>query len=198
MRGEFIVRLGAMAFAVALIGSGTASQAGGRGCIGGCYEEVPAPPIYTTWTRRETLRRGVYEIDREPSLYGIATRRVLVDDGVEWDGEPAVYKTVKVRRNIRSRVRWEKRWIDGKYVMCKVKVPGKTVWVDKRVQVSPARRWKVRSNPTYRYVSERVLLRPYKNILVYHRAKHRYVREKVVIRPEATVWAPIGAYADKD
>jgi hypothetical protein len=194
MRNGFALTMGAMAFAVALTGSAAAPQAGERGCIGKCYEEVLAPPIHTTWLRRETLRTGLYEIDREPSLYGLATRRVLVDDGVDWHEEPSVYRTVKVRRHIRSSVRWEKQWRDGRYIMCKVKVPGRTVWVDKQVLVKRGKRWKVRGTPVYRYHTKRVLLRPYKNILVHHRPVHRYVREKVVIQPESTVWVPVRHY----
>lgn len=176
---------------LAVLAMGAGAQAGGRDCIGECYEEVAAPPIHRTFKRRIEIERGVYEIAREPALYGWATRRVLLDDGVEWREKPAVYKTVKVRRHVKSRTVWEKRWIDGRYVMCKVKVPGKTVWTHKTVMVSPAKRWKVRSKPVYGYVKKRILISQYKNIAVYHRARHKYVREQVVIEPESTVWAPI-------
>lgn len=191
MRIGFAMTIGAVGFAMSVLGFAATTQAGGRGCVGKCYEEVPAPAIHTRWMRRETLQRGVYEIEREPSLYGTATKRVLVDDGVEWREKPPVYKTVKVRRHIKSSVRWEKQWRDGRYVMCKIKVPGRTVWVNKKVMVSPGKRWKVRGTPVYRYETKRVLLRPYKNILVWNPPVHRYVREKVVIQPEATVWVPV-------
>ena len=167
------------------------SSAGERGCFGDCYEQVQAPVIHRKFLRRVELERGAYEIDREPSLYGLATRRVLLHDGIDWNETPAVYKTVKVRKHVRSRVTWEKRWVDGKHIMCKVRIPGKTVWATKRILVSGARRSKLRSNPTYGYVQKRILLRPYKNIAIYHRARHRYVREHVVIQPEAYVWQPV-------
>lgn len=168
-----------------------ATAAGERGCFGDCYEQVPAPVIHRTFLRRVEIERGAYEIDREPSLYGLATRRVLLDDGIDWQERPAVYKTVKVRKHVKSRVIWEKRWVDGKHIMCKVRVPGKTVWATKRILVSGARRSKAYSNPTYGYVQKRILLRPYKNIAVYHRARHKYVREHVAIQPEASIWQPI-------
>ncbi len=167
------------------------SVAGERGCFGNCYEQVPAPAMHRTFLRRVEIERGAYEIDREPSLYGLATRRVLLDDGIDWEETPARYKTVKVRKYVKSHVTWEKRWVDGKHIMCKVRIPGKTVWATKRILVSGARRTKLRSNPTYGYVQKRILLRPYKNIAVYHRARHKYVREHVVIQPEASVWAPM-------
>ena len=168
-----------------------ASAAGGRDCFWNCYEEVPAPAQHRTFLRRVEIERGAYEIDREPSLYGRATRRVMLDDGIDWDERPAVYKTVKVRRHVPGHTTWEKRWVNGRHIMCKVRIPGKTVWTTKRVLVSAGHRYKVRSNPTYGYMSKRILLRPYKNIAVYHRARHRYVREHVVIQPEATIWAPV-------
>lgn len=196
MRNGFALTIGATVFAVALTGAVVSPHAGERGCVGRCYEEVPSPAIHTTWLRRDTLREGVYEIDREPSLYGVATRRVLVDDGVDWHEEPGIYKTVKVRRHIGSSVRWEKRWVDGRHIMCKVKVPARTVWVDKTVVVKPGRRWKVRGTRVYRYESKRVLLRPYKNILIHHRPVHRYAHERVVIQPESTHWVPVRGYHD--
>jgi hypothetical protein len=185
----------AAAFA-ALLPFGGGAQAGEAGCRGQCYEEAPAPPIRRTFMRRITIEPGAYEIDREPSLYGWATRRVLLDSGVEWRERPAVYKTVQVRRHIRAHVIWEKRWVDGRYIMCKVKVPAKTVWADKQVLVSSGKRWKVRSQPVYGYVSKRILLRPYKNIAIYHRPVEKYVKEKVVIQPESTVWVPVRSHRD--
>jgi hypothetical protein len=167
------------------------SVAGEHGCFGNCYEQVPAPAMHRTFLRRVEIERGAYEIDREPSLYGLATRRVLLDDGIDWEETPARYKTVKVRKYVKSHVTWEKRWVDGKHIMCKVRIPGKTVWATKRILVSGARRTKLRSNPTYGYVQKRILLRPYKNIAVYHRARHKFVREHVVIQPESYVWAPM-------
>ena len=168
-----------------------AAAAGERDCLWNCYEEVPAPAMHRTHLRRVEIERGAYDIDREPSLYGLATRRVLLDDGIEWHERPAVYKTVKVRKHLRSHVIWEKRWVDGRHIMCKVRVPGKTIWTTKRVKVSGGHRYKQRSQPTYGTVQKRILLRPYKNIAVYHRARHRYAREHVVIQPEATIWQPV-------
>ena len=163
---------------------------GDRGCFWNCYEQGPAPAIHRTFLRRVEIDRGAYEIAREPSLYGLATRRVLVEDGTEWRETPAVYKTVRVRHRMRSHVIWEKRWVGGKQIMCKVRVPAKTVWDDKRVLVSGGT-VAGPGAPVYEYVQKRILLRPYKNIAVYHRARHEYVRERMVIQPEASVWQPI-------
>jgi hypothetical protein len=184
--------------AVLAVLPGAPAQAGDKGCYGNCYEQVPAPVYHRTFKRRVTYFPGAYEIDREPSLYGLATRRVLLDSGTEWREKPAVYKTVKVRRHLRSRIIWEKRWVDGRYIKCKVRVPARTVWVNKHVMVSPARRWKVHSRPVYGYEQKRILLRSYKNIAVYHRARTKYVNERVAIQPESTVWAPISGRRHSD
>lgn len=197
MRFTYTLWTIAMGASLALALSATAPHAGEKGCHGQCYEEVPAPAYSATFKRRVEIEPGAYEIAREPSLYGRATRRVLLDSGVEWRERPAVYKTVKVRQHLKSRVTWEKRWINGKYVMCKVRVPGQTVWTHREVLVSPARRWKERSAPVYGTVEKRILLRPYKNIAIYNRARHAYVRERVVIQPEGTVWAPVSVRAEK-
>jgi hypothetical protein len=60
------------------------SAAGERGCFWDCYEQEPARVIHRTFLRRVEIERGAYEIDREPSFYGIATRRVLLDDDANW------------------------------------------------------------------------------------------------------------------
>lgn len=179
----------------AMVGAGLALQTGGaaagdRGCFWDCYVEAPAPARHRTFLRRVEIEPGAYEIDREPSLYGLATRRVLLDDGVEWRETPGVYKTVRVRHHVRSHVVWEKRWVDGKQIKCKVRVPARTVWGTKRILVSGGHRSRVRSNPVYGYVEKRILIHPYKNIAIYHRARHDYVRERVTILPEASVWQP--------
>jgi hypothetical protein len=176
-----------------------ASAAGERGCFKDCYEQGPAPVIHRTFLRRVEVQPGAYEIDREPSVYGLATRRVLLDDGIDWLDRPAVYKTINVRKHVRSHIAWEKRWVNGRHIMCKVRVPAKTVWATKRILVSGARRSKVRENPVYGYMQKQILLRPYKNIAVYHRARHVYVREHVSIQPDGYVWRPISggpAYRD--
>ncbi|NJM33789.1 MAG: hypothetical protein HC850_02730 [Rhodomicrobium sp.] len=191
MGAQQILQAMGLAALIAAMPFAAGVKAGGKSCVGECYEEVAAPSIHRTFKRRVEIERGVYEIEREPALYGWATRRVVLDDGIEWREKPAVYKTVKVRRHIKARTAWEKRWIDGRYVMCKVRVPGKTVWTQKQVMVSPAKRYKVRSKPVYGYVKKRILISQYKNITVYHRARYKYVREQVVIEPESTVWAPI-------
>lgn len=166
----------------------------GEGCKGECYERVPHPVIHRTFKRRITTQRGVYEVQRVPSQYGWVRRRILVDDGIEWREKPAVYKTVKIRKRVPSTHRWEMRWINGKYVKCKIRVPGKTVWAHKQVLVSPARRWKVRGKPVYDYAEERILLKPYKNIAVYHPERAYHVRERVTIQPEGSRWRKISEW----
>lgn len=174
--------------------SATTGEAGGKRCVGPCYEEAPAPVYHRTLKRRVELEPGLYEIAREPSLYGTATRRVLLGGEVEWRERPAVYRSVKVRTRVGGGVRWEKRLINGRYVMCKVRVPRRTEWTERTVLVEPASRVRVRTGRTYGYEQRRVLLRPYKNIAVYHRARHRYVRERVTIQPEGSYWSPVSRH----
>ncbi|MEJ2118623.1 MAG: hypothetical protein P8Y67_08410 [Alphaproteobacteria bacterium] len=163
--------------AAGLVLSSTA-EAGKRRCVHECYEQVPAPVIHRTYKYRVLEKRGRYEIKRKPSRYGWVKRRVMVK-------RPAIYRTVTVRRKLPARFVWEKRWVDGRYIKCKVRVPGKIVERTKRVLVSRAR-----YVPTGEYVEKRILLKPYKNISVYHRARHRYMTRRVAIQPEGYVWRP--------
>jgi len=90
-------------FAAALIAAllllpASDAQAGGNKCFGECYEDLHEPGYFRTLKRRETLRRGVYEIRRQPAVYGWVTRRVLVSSGRSWKdhGKPR-YKYVRKR-----------------------------------------------------------------------------------------------------
>lgn len=168
------------------LGTGVSRAAEPAACIGNCYVQDKPPLIHRTFNRRIQIEQGVYEIAREPSLYGWTRHKVR--RAVTWHETPAVYKTVEVRKRIPSRHVWEKRLIKGREVMCKVRVPGKTVTVEKKVLVSPARRVAAHDGPAYDYVERRVLLRPYKNIAIYHPARHIYTAERVAVQPEGRVW----------
>jgi hypothetical protein len=156
-----------------------AAEAGERRCVRECYEQVPAPVVHKTYKYLIQDKRGRYEIKRKPSRYGWIKRRVMVK-------RPAIYRTVTVRRKLPARYVWKKRWINGRYIKCKVRVPGEIVWREKRVLVS-----RERYVPTGEYVEKRILLKPYKNIAVYHKARRRYVKRRVAIQPEGYVWRPL-------
>jgi hypothetical protein len=166
-----------------LVASAPPVRAGGD-CVGDCYVKEPAPVIYRNFKRRIQLERGVYEVAREPGLYGWTRKRIPL--AREWREIPAVYKTVRVTGRTPTRYVWEKRLIRGREVMCKVKVPGERFVTEKQVLVSPARRIAIGA-PTYAYSERRILLRPYRNIAVYHRARHVYATERVAIQPEGYV-----------
>jgi hypothetical protein len=159
-------------------------QAGGR-CDGDCYVKDAPPVIHRTWRKRIEIEQGVYSISREPAQYGWARSKVRLPR--EWHVTPAVYKTVMVTKRRPTRYVWEKRMVKGREVMCKVKLPGERVTVEKQVLVAPARRVAV-SGPRYAYTERRVLIRPYKNIATYHPARHVYTSERVAIQPEGYVW----------
>jgi hypothetical protein len=151
----------------------------------GCYVKDTPPVVYRNWKKRIQVEQGVYEIAREPSVYGWARKKVRL--AREWREIPAIYKTVRVTERTPTRYVWEKRLVKGREVMCKIKVPGERIVTEKQVLVSPARRIAV-GGPAYGYVERRVLLKPYKNLAIYHPARHVYTTERVAIQPEGYVW----------
>jgi hypothetical protein len=181
---QFLAVLSALLGGALTVLFGPQASAGGA-CVGECYVQARPPVIYKNWKRRIQVDPGVYEIAREPSLYGTARTKIRLPR--EWREIPAVYKTVTVTKRTRSRYVWEKRLIRGREVMCKVKIPGERITMEKRILVSPARRVYVGA-PAYAYAERRVLLRPYKNIAVYHPARHVYGTTRVAIQPEGYVW----------
>ena len=163
--------------ALVLATTGTASAKGA--CKSECYEAVAPKAIHKTYKYRITTQQGVYEIDREPSLYGWTKRPAY-----EW--RDAVYRTATVARKLPARTSWEMRLVGDRYVKCKVRLTAEVVEEERQILVSPAGYVK-----TGEYVEKRILLKPYKNIAIYHRANHQYENERVTIQPEGVVWRPI-------
>jgi hypothetical protein len=119
-----------------------ASAGGERGCYGNCYEQVPAPVMHRTFLRRVTTDPGAYEIDREPSVYGLATRRELVDDGGEWRERPA--KRILVSRAHGSRLRSAPVYN----------------YVQKRILLRPYKNIAIYHRARRHYVRERIAIQP--------------------------------------
>jgi hypothetical protein len=162
--------------AVAAMMMQSAARAGGIGCIGvECYEEVPRKVIHKTMTYRVQTEQGVYEIAREPSLYGWTETPVMA-----WH-EPE-YRTVTEPE---PRYEWRRCTLRGREVMCKVPT-GRMVAYQRRVMVSPGG-WVATGEMERR----RVLIRPYKNIAIYNRARNEYVTVRAAIQPEGTVVRPV-------
>jgi len=171
-QSTFLGIVGALVLATA---TGAAS-AKNRGCMSECYEAVAPKAIHKTYKYRITTQQGVYEIDREPSLYGWAKQPVY-----EW--HEAVYRTETVTKKLPARTTWEMRLIGERYVKCKVRVPAEVVEEEREVLVSPEGYVK-----TGAFAEKRILLKPYKNLVVYHKAHHHYEKERVNIQPEGVVW----------
>lgn len=79
--------------------SSQAVLADGFDCDGPCYEkDLRAAPIHRTWKRRIEIERGAYEVDREPSLYGWVTKKVMVSSprSMKDEWEPT-YRYVRKR-----------------------------------------------------------------------------------------------------
>jgi hypothetical protein len=149
-----------------------------------CVAKAPLRPVHRTYIRRDVVEPGVYEVQRQPSVYGWTSERVETPGETIWHEEPAVYRTVPVR--IRRAGGWacEKRIVRGKEALCKVRLPATYVTVERRILVRPARRWAERSPPSVGYAHRRILLRPYKNIAHFQRPYIAWYREHLTIQPE--------------
>jgi hypothetical protein len=151
----------------------------GHGCKVTCYEAVAPKPIHKKLKYRTTTRQGVYEIAREPSQYGWVKKPVYAR-------RDAVYRIETVRVKLPARYVWKRRWVNGRYVKCKIRKPACVVVRERRVLVSPA--GYVRTGA---YTRKRILLKPYKNLVIYHKARHHYVHRRVTIWPEGVRWRRI-------
>lgn len=150
--------------------------AGEAGCKSECYEAVAPKPIRKTFRYRVMTKQGVYGITRTAPQYGWVKRPYL-----QW--REAEYRTVTTHVRLPAHSVWEKRWVNGKHVMCKVRVPGEVVERERSVLVHPAG-----YVTTGEWGEKRILLKQYKNIAVYDRARHQYSTERVSIQPEGHAW----------
>ncbi len=180
------------ALVAALAGNGAIAGETRCGTAVACYQKEPAPVIHRTLQRRHVIEPGLYEVARVPSLYGWRKRRVVIEPGhIVWHETPPVYRTVTVTKRVSGGYRWEKTLVNGRETLCKVKLPPRTVTVERKVLVSKGRRWAERTAPVYAWSEERVLLRPYKNIAIYTPSHVLITRERVAIQPEGYVWRKI-------
>jgi hypothetical protein len=161
-----------------------------------CYEQGPLPTVRRSYLYRNIEEPGVYEVTRRPSQYGWTSRRVIKPGAVVWHHEPAEYRTVTTRVKVGGGWSWEKRWVQGKYILCRVRRPVTYETVEKRVLVKPDRRWAERTPSAVGYVHDRILLRPYRNVAHFYRPSVRYSRENLVVQPEGYRWLPTSLRPD--
>jgi hypothetical protein len=161
-----------------------------------CVVKEPLRPVQRTYIRRDVVEPGVYEVQRQPSVYGWTSERVETPGETILHEEPAVYRTVPVRIRQGGGWAWEKRTVRGKEAMCRVRIPATYTTVERHILVRPARRWAERTPSSVGYVHRRILLRPYKNIAHFQRPYVAWSREHLTIQPEGFRWRPTAEKPD--
>lgn len=175
-----------------IVGAALLLELGGAGiAVAGveCYERAPYAGYSRTFRRRVQEYPGVYSIERAPPHYGTRTRHVVLQRAsVVWHRAPSEYRTVAVTRRVGGGWTWEKRLIKGKWVMCKVRRPYRTVAATRRVLVRRGHAYAVRRPAITTVVQDRVLLRAYRNFARYTPAYTYDVYERAHIQPEGMRW----------
>jgi hypothetical protein len=191
---------------VAVMSMTTQTVAGGY--AQSCYEKVNYPPQYKTVHETVMVDPGRKHVEVIPPIYGTEKRRVLVrPEQVSyrvipaqygWSREtvmiepertvarhiPAVTKVVHRKVMVdRGGYTWEYQWINGRKVLCKVKVPPRWSTVAEHVVVHPARTVHERIPARYGHEKRQVMISPERKERYVIPAEYGYTHEQVMIRP---------------
>jgi hypothetical protein len=181
-------------------------NAGGRAVD--CYERYSTPPVYGSVTENVQVHPGYTHVEVTPPIYGTATRevpvvgqrivhrrtpatyayheeRVLLEPGRTIKRRaPAVletrYKTVKVAGGYV----WERRIINGKKVLCKVKLPARYEQVAYQVKVRNGGWVYEQAAPRYGYKTRKVLVTPESTESYVLVPEYETIVEPVLIQPK--------------
>lgn len=174
--------------ALMLFGALSPAAAGGKAVE--CYEPNYTPPTYGTVQEHVQVNPAYSRVDTVPGIYGTRKRAVLVSpERVGYETVPALvrtqYRTVKVSDGGYG---WEWRVIDGRRVLCKVKLGAQYRKVAETVVVREAYQRQVVIPAVYSYETEKVLVQPEQNWLVNAPASYETVTRRVVLSDGSTSW----------
>lgn len=176
--------------AIAAIALTSANPALASGKPVECYKPYHVPPVYGTVEEDVMLHPARRQVDYSPPIYGTERRLVELSPAyVTWEMVPPVtktyYKKVKVADGGYA---WEWRWINGKRVLCKVRVNARYELMGHSVVVRPAHRRKVVVPAQYGWSTEQVVVRPGHKRIVDVPPTYRTVTRQVVVEPGHSGW----------
>lgn len=174
--------------ALVLTGALSPAAAGGRSVE--CYEPTYTPPAYGTARERVQVNPAYSRVDGVPAIYGTRKRAMLVSpERVAYETVPALvrtqYRTVKVSDGGYG---WEWRVIDGRRVLCKVKLGAQYRKVAETVVVRAAYQRQVVIPAVYSYETENVEVQPEQQWTVDAPASYEVVKRRVVLSDGSTSW----------
>jgi hypothetical protein len=155
-----------------------------------CYEPYRTAPVYGTVSEHVQVNPESSWVYRTPPIYGTRKREIQIrPEQVAYEVVPAVVKTkyrkVKVADGGYG---WEWRWINGRKVLCKVKVKARYEKVAETVVVRAEYKRRIVIPAVYDYEVERVLIQPEQKRLVVSPPSYRTVSREVVIREGESGW----------
>lgn len=158
-----------------------------------CYERYRTAPEYGTVTENVQVNPESSWVYRTPPIYGTRKRDILIrPEQVAYEIVPAVmktkYRTVKIAG---AGYGWEWRWINGRKVLCKVRLKARYQKVAETVVVRAEHKRRIVIPAVYDYEVERVLIQPEQKRLVVAPPSYRPVSREVLLREGETGWKRI-------
>jgi hypothetical protein len=185
----------------------TAQVSAGGGYPVECYERYRTAQVYDTVTENVQVNPGYTHVEITPPIYGVKTREVMVKPGrIKYRTTPALYSYEKERvlvepaRTVKrlvpaitetryKKVRvadgghsWEWRVINGRKVLCKIKLKARYQHVAYTVEVAPARTVHETVPARYAYNKRKVLVEPERTESYVLAPEYETVREQVMIQ----------------
>jgi len=181
-----------------------------------CYEHIRRAPIYGAVTERVELYPAYTEVKISAPIIGTRERVTQLNpESVGVRVIPAQYRTIKerylvepakvVERRLPPRTearyhkelvpggyKWEWRVINGRKVLCKIKLPYRYRTVVERVPVGPDRVVHQKVAATYGYREKVIEIAPERRERYVIPARYASETEPVVLRPKIVREIPVG------
>ncbi|WP_137113654.1 MULTISPECIES: hypothetical protein [Mesorhizobium] len=181
-----------------------------------CYEHIQRAPVYGTVTERVELYPATTDVRISAPIIGTRERVTrLSPETVGVRVVPAQYRTIReryvlepakvVQRRLPPRTearyrkelvpggyKWEWRVINGRKVLCKIKLPARYRTVVERVPVGPDRVVRQKVAATYGYREKVIEITPERRERYVIPARYASETEQVVLRPKIVQEIPIG------
>lgn len=202
--------------ALVLLASSVASPALAGGTPVECYEHVYRAPVYGSVSERVELYPARTDVQISAPIVGTRERAVqLSPEAVGVRVVPAQYRTIRerfvvepakvVERRLPPRTetryrkelvpggyKWEWRVINGRKVLCKIKIPARYRSVAVRVPVSPERIVNRKVPAVYGYRDKVIEVAPERRERYVIPARYSVDTEPVVLRPKIVREIPVG------
>jgi hypothetical protein len=172
-----------------LVVLGTFSQTAAGGRPIECYERYDRPAVFGTAYENIQVHPASRVVQRIAAIHGTRKRAVVISpERVGYEVVPAAYRTEYRKVKVEGGYGWEWRVIDGRKVLCKVKLKARYEMVAEKVLVRAEYERSYVIPAVYTYETEKVLIQPKVKRVIDVGPSYETVKRRVVLQEGSSGW----------